>query len=65
MPKQPKSEAMFYWDRGLRADAELHEPIITEGDSDAADEIGREVMRELGLSEEQIATLFARPLRNK
>lgn len=39
----------FYTENGKRKDAELHEPILAEGDHAAAEEVSRKIMRELGL----------------
>ena len=50
----------FYKDKdGKKQDAALHEPILAAGDHAKAQQIGIEVARRAGLTEEQIAKLYA------
>src|ERR1039458_8963024 len=51
----------FYIDAdGKKQDAALHEPILA-GDPPAATEVGKEVARRLGISEDMILKLYAEP----
>jgi hypothetical protein len=57
-PKAPKSrEFCVVHPDGRISDAELHEPILA-GDHLVVDEIGREVARRAGLSEDEIKKLY-------
>ena len=48
----------FYKDKdGKKQDAALHEPILA-GDHHAATEVGKEVARRLGISEDMILKLY-------
>ena len=52
----------FYIDAdGKKQDAALHEPILA-GDHPAATEIGKEVARRAGISEDMILKLYAEPV---
>jgi hypothetical protein len=61
--KQPRggnSNEFFYLDKdGKKQDATLHEEILARGDEATAREIGKEVARRAGLTEAEIATLYA------
>jgi hypothetical protein len=61
-PSQPhKSHEFFYRKHGaVRADAELHEPILAEGDEDAAAEVSRRRLRAKGVKDEVIDRLIPR-----
>jgi hypothetical protein len=62
MPTSGKKQAkeFFYSENGERADANLHEPILADGDSETATEIGRKVAVRLGLSPERAARLMGK-----
>jgi hypothetical protein len=47
---------------GVKTDAHLHDEILNEVDPVEADKLARENAKEIGLSEEQILTLFGPPL---
>jgi hypothetical protein len=50
----------FYKDKdGKKQDASLHEPILAAGDHAKARQSGIEAARRAGLTEEQIAKLYA------
>jgi hypothetical protein len=49
---------MFYRQGHERHDAELHEPIIAEGDHDAAAEVSRRRLRQRGFTDDQIKRLI-------
>ena len=52
----------FYKDAdGKKQDAALHEPILA-GDHPAATEVGKEVARRAGISEDMILKLYAEPV---
>ena len=54
-----KSKELFSLIDGKPGDAHLHEAILAGGDHEAATEIGRDVARRAGLTEEQIKLLYA------
>ena len=54
--KHPKLPELFYYD-GLRKDAELHNPILDDGDHEKADAVSRKVAKRLGLSDADIDAL--------
>ena len=60
MPTSEKSKAeeFFYEKDGKRADAELHEPILADGDHARATAVSRKVAKRLGLTDEQIDRLM-------
>jgi cyanate lyase len=66
MPTSGKSKAeeFFYEDAdGNRADAELHQPILDDGDHAKAQAVSRKVAKRLGLSDEQINKLMRKPAK--
>ena len=53
-------DELFYKDKdGKKKDAALHEPILEGGDHAKAQQVGIEAARRAGLTEEQIAKLYA------
>jgi hypothetical protein len=53
-------DELFYRDKdGKKQDASLHEPILAAGDHAKARQVGIEAARRAGLTEEQIAKLYA------
>ncbi|WP_065755210.1 hypothetical protein [Bradyrhizobium paxllaeri] len=57
-PQRRKAEEFFYLDQeDSRQDSGLHEPILEDGDQDAAHAVSREVMARLGLSDAEIEAL--------
>ena len=57
--KPPKSrEFCVVHPDGRISDAELHEPILAAGDHSIAGEIGKNVARRAGLSEDAIKKLY-------
>jgi hypothetical protein len=57
MPRRD-AEEFFYEEDGAKKDAELHDPIIADGDHAAAHEVSRAVMKRLGLSDARINALL-------
>jgi hypothetical protein len=58
MPSQRSAQEFFDLDDDhQRQDADLHEPILADGDHAAALAVGKAVMMRLGLSAERIAAL--------
>lgn len=55
MPTSTKAEEFFYTENGKKQDLLLHEPILWDGDHEAAFEITREWLRSNGWTEKQIA----------
>ena len=55
---EPSGE-MYSVINGKREDAHLHEDILAAGDHEAALSVGRQVARDLGLSEAAIKVLYA------
>ena len=56
-------DELFYNDKdGKKQDASLHEPMLAAGDHAKARQSGIEAARRAGLTEDQIAKLYA-PLR--
>lgn len=53
--KRGGSSEFFYMKGGKRQDAALHEPILREGDKDSAFAVTREMLRQAGWTDEQIA----------
>ena len=50
----------FYKDKdGKKQDAALHDAILNDGDHHAATNIGKDVARRLGISEDMILKLYA------
>jgi hypothetical protein len=50
----------FYKDKdGKKQDAALHDAILNDGDHEAATNIGKDVARRLGISEDMILKLYA------
>ena len=50
----------FYKDKdGKKQDAALHDAILNDGDHQAATNIGKDVARRLGISEDMILKLYA------
>lgn len=41
-----------------RQDSTIHEPILAQGDHKAAEKIGREVAKKIGLTDAAIAALY-------
>jgi len=58
--KNPKQPEFFYWKNRLRADADLHNPIIEGGDHAKAESVGRAVGKRLGLSDEDLDALLTK-----
>jgi hypothetical protein len=59
VPKRPeRAKEFFYTVRGKRLDAELHEPILAEGDHEAAKAVSRKVMQRLGIPHHRIEKLL-------
>ena len=54
--KKPKP-SFCYWENGRRADKDIHEPILA-GDHSIADRVGRDVAKDLGLTDAEIESLF-------
>jgi hypothetical protein len=53
----------FYIDAdGKKQDAALHDAILDAGDHHAATEVGKEVARRAGISEDMILKLYAEPV---
>ena len=53
-------DELFYKDKdGKKQDASLHEPILAAGDHAKAQQVGIEATRRAGLTEEEIAKLYA------
>jgi hypothetical protein len=49
----------FYKDKdGKKQDAALHDAILNDGDHHAATEVGKEIARRLGISEDMILKLY-------
>lgn len=48
---------MFYYDRGKRSDANLHNPILDDGDHAKAESVSRKVGKRAGLSDEDLDAL--------
>jgi hypothetical protein len=49
----------FYKDKdGKKQDAALHDAILNDGDHHAATEVGKEIARSLGISEDMILRLY-------
>lgn len=59
-----KSRDFFYFENHRRQDADLHDPILDDGDHDAAREVSKAVMKRLGFPDEHIETLFRPKLRD-
>jgi hypothetical protein len=57
MAKQKRNQEMFFWKKRQRADAELHNPILDDGDHKTAHGVGRKVAKRLGLSDEDCNAL--------
>jgi hypothetical protein len=55
LKKQPE---FFYWENGQRADGEIHNAILAEGDDAEAKRVSREIAKELGLSDEDCDALY-------
>jgi hypothetical protein len=55
---RPQAKEFFYRDRGKLCDAELHEPILAEGDHEAAVAVSRRVMKRLGIKQDRIDKLL-------
>jgi hypothetical protein len=55
-----ETDKVFFYrtPEGKRADADLHEAILADGDDAAAIAISRRVAEELGLTAEEIEALF-------
>jgi len=59
MSGKSKAEEFFYeTEDGTRADAELHQDILDDGDHATAQAVSRKVAKRLGLTDEQISRLF-------
>jgi predicted ABC-type ATPase len=56
---------MFYWRGHQRADAELHDPILEDGDHAKAEAVSRKVAKRLGLTDEEIDKLTGQTDRVK
>jgi hypothetical protein len=55
----------FHYHEGHRyQDAKLHEPILADGDDEAAQKISDQVAREIGLTDAEIAALHT-PISKK
>jgi len=55
-----KAHELFYRDGPLRADADLHNEILADGDHARAEAVSRAVSKRLGLSDQQIDRLMGR-----
>ncbi len=63
--KQPDyATSLFCWDNHQRSDRALHEEILADGDDDAARDVSREVMDQLGFTEEEIALVLPESARS-
>jgi len=62
-PQPDRASEVFYRDHYARADADIHEAIIAEGDHAAANTVSRAVAQRLGLSPERIDKLLGSPLK--
>lgn len=59
-PKDDRPKEGYYIGDHQRQDAEIHDPILADGDDAGAREISRGVMRRLGFSEEKITALLGK-----
>jgi hypothetical protein len=57
MPTSGKSKEFFFWRDHMRADDDLHEEILADGDHAKATAVGNKVAKRLGLSDADIAAL--------
>jgi hypothetical protein len=59
--QKPKSDhSFFYWEKGRRQDAKIHEPMLA-GDHAKAKAIGRKVAKQLGLTDAELKSLYDEP----
>ena len=59
MGSTPMSGDKFFDKDGEKQDASLHESILTAGDHARAQQVGIEAARRAGLTEEEMAKLYA------
>jgi hypothetical protein len=60
-----KQNDFHYHENHRYQDAKLHEPILADGDDEAAKKISDQVAREIGLTEAEIKALSAPPQKWK
>lgn len=53
-----EAQEFFYRDKDGKQDADLHEPILTEGDHEQALEVTRRRLKARGWTDEEIAQLI-------
>jgi hypothetical protein len=59
-PKSKKAQEFFYRDGPMRADADLHNEILADGDHAAAEAVSRKVSKRIGLTDAQIDRLMGK-----
>jgi hypothetical protein len=52
-----EASELFRWENHQRADADLHEEILSQGDHAAADAVSRAVAKRRGLSDSDVDAL--------
>ena len=62
-PKKPRE--LFFWRDHQAHDAELHTPILDDGDHAKAEGVSRKVAKRLGLTDADIEALYAKPKQEK
>ena len=62
-PKKPRE--LFFWRDHQAHDADLHNPILDDGDHGKAEGVSRKVAKRLGLSDADIEALYAKPKQEK
>jgi hypothetical protein len=58
--RRPPAKEFCFTERGKRGDAELHAPILAEGDHEAAAAVSRDVMKRLGIAQHRIDKLLGK-----
>ena len=58
--RRPPAKEFCFSERGKRGDAELHAPILAEGDHEAAAAVSRRVMQRLGIAPARIDKLLGK-----
>jgi hypothetical protein len=48
-PRKSPDRDFFYWEKSARKDANFHNPILDEGDHEAAKKISDKVVQRLGI----------------
>lgn len=56
--KPKKQPEFFYTRKGKREDADLHNPIVDDGDHAKAESVSRKAAKRAGLSDAEIDALF-------